>query len=140
MAMCLSLSATVILFCLFFPKLRVVLLKPNKNVRSKSSNLVKSVYNNKNSQHSKRFSLTNNHSTSNNSQAHTNDNSNSNTNNNNNPNSQKHAQLANAKVEKSVTVATNVSSTLSSPGKSSYQLIYPKAISYFFQIQQVLFI
>jgi hypothetical protein len=42
--MCLSLSATVILFCLFLPKLRVVLLKPDKNVRSKSSNIVKSVY------------------------------------------------------------------------------------------------
>jgi hypothetical protein len=42
--MCLSLSATVILFCLFFPKLRVVLFKPNKNVRTKSSNIVKSVY------------------------------------------------------------------------------------------------
>lgn len=37
MAMCLSLSATVILFCLFLPKIRVVLLKPNKNVRSKST-------------------------------------------------------------------------------------------------------
>jgi hypothetical protein len=44
LAMCLSLSATVILFCLFFPKLRVVLFKPNKNVRTKSSNIVKSVY------------------------------------------------------------------------------------------------
>jgi hypothetical protein len=44
MAMCLSLSATVILFCLFLPKLNVVLLKPNKNVRVKSSNIVKSVY------------------------------------------------------------------------------------------------
>ncbi len=42
--MCLSLSATVILFCLFMPKLNVVLLKPNKNVRVKSSNIVKSVY------------------------------------------------------------------------------------------------
>lgn len=37
MAMCLSLSATVILCCLFLPKIRVVLLKPNKNVRSKST-------------------------------------------------------------------------------------------------------
>ncbi|CAF0920190.1 unnamed protein product [Brachionus calyciflorus] len=37
MAMCLSLSATVILFCLFLPKLRVVILKPNKNVRTKSN-------------------------------------------------------------------------------------------------------
>lgn len=36
LAMCLSLSATVILSCLFLPKLRVVLLKPDKNVRSKS--------------------------------------------------------------------------------------------------------
>lgn len=35
-AMCISLSATVILCCLFMPKLRVVLLKPDKNVRSKS--------------------------------------------------------------------------------------------------------
>lgn len=42
-ALCLSLSATVILCCLFLPKLRVVLLKPNKNVRSKNSK-VKSVY------------------------------------------------------------------------------------------------
>ena len=42
--MSLSLSATVVLFCLFLPKLRVVLLKPDKNVRSKSSNIVKSVY------------------------------------------------------------------------------------------------
>ena len=39
MAMCLSLSATVILFCLFVPKLRVVLLKPDKNVRSKSKSV-----------------------------------------------------------------------------------------------------
>lgn len=46
MAMCLSLSATVILFCLFLPKLRVVLLKPNKNVRSKSGNIAKSGYKN----------------------------------------------------------------------------------------------
>ena len=45
MAMCLSLSATVILFCLFSPKLRIVLLKPSKNVRGKS-NVVKSVYKN----------------------------------------------------------------------------------------------
>jgi hypothetical protein len=44
MAMCLSLSSYVILFCLFLPKLRVVLLKPNKNVRSKN-NMVKSLYN-----------------------------------------------------------------------------------------------
>ena len=43
--MCLSLSATVILFCLFSPKLRIVLLKPSKNVRGKS-NVVKSVYKN----------------------------------------------------------------------------------------------
>ena len=35
MAMCLSLSGTVILSCLFLPKLRVVLLKPDKNVRGK---------------------------------------------------------------------------------------------------------
>lgn len=35
LAMCLSLSATVILSCLFLPKLRVVLLKPDKNVRGK---------------------------------------------------------------------------------------------------------
>ena len=46
MAMCLSLSATVVLFCLFSPKLRIVLLKPNKNVRGKSGNVVKSVYKN----------------------------------------------------------------------------------------------
>jgi hypothetical protein len=44
MAICLSLSATVILFCIFLPKLRVVLLKPSKNVRSKNSNVVKAVY------------------------------------------------------------------------------------------------
>jgi hypothetical protein len=37
MAMCLSLSATVILFCIFLPKLRVVVLKPNKNVRTKTT-------------------------------------------------------------------------------------------------------
>nr|QVK45749.1 G protein-coupled receptor [Proales similis] len=43
MAMCLNLSAYVILFCLFLPKLRVVLLKPNKNIRSKSGNLAKAV-------------------------------------------------------------------------------------------------
>ena len=40
--MCLSLSATVILSCLFLPKLRVVLLKPDKNVRSKSKITMKS--------------------------------------------------------------------------------------------------
>jgi hypothetical protein len=39
--MCLSLSATVILSCLFMPKLRVVLLKPDKNVRSKSKIVMK---------------------------------------------------------------------------------------------------
>lgn len=39
MAMCLSLSATVILCCLFVPKLRVVLLKPERNVRSKSKSI-----------------------------------------------------------------------------------------------------
>ena len=54
MAMCLSLSATVILCCLFLPKLRVVLLKPNKNVRSKN-NMVKSVYATKGAQ---RFTTT----------------------------------------------------------------------------------
>ena len=37
--MCLSLSATVILCCLFVPKLRVVLLKPERNVRSKSKSI-----------------------------------------------------------------------------------------------------
>jgi hypothetical protein len=42
MAMCLSLSATVILSCLFVPKLRVVLLKPDKNVRSKSKSMASS--------------------------------------------------------------------------------------------------
>ena len=36
--MCLNLSASVILACLFIPKLKVVLLKPNKNVRNKSGN------------------------------------------------------------------------------------------------------
>ncbi len=44
--MCLSLSATVILFCLFLPKLRVVLLRPDKNVRSKSKTMIKSSLNN----------------------------------------------------------------------------------------------
>ena len=44
--MCLSLSATVVLSCLFIPKIRVVILKPNKNVRSKNSNILKSVYSN----------------------------------------------------------------------------------------------
>lgn len=48
-ALCLSLSATVILCCLFLPKLRVVLLKPNKNVRSKNSK-IKSAYNKNNSE------------------------------------------------------------------------------------------
>ena len=38
--MCLNCSATVILACLFMPKLKVVLLKPNKNVR-KTGNIVK---------------------------------------------------------------------------------------------------
>lgn len=41
LSMCLSLSATVILACLFMPKLKVVLLKPNKNVRSKTGNITK---------------------------------------------------------------------------------------------------
>lgn len=44
--MCLSLSATVILSCLFLPKLRVVLLKPDKNVRSKSKITMKSTISN----------------------------------------------------------------------------------------------
>jgi hypothetical protein len=38
--MCLNLSATVILACLFMPKVKVVLLKPNKNVR-KTGNMLK---------------------------------------------------------------------------------------------------
>lgn len=38
--MCLNFSATVILACLFMPKLKVVLFKPSKNVR-KSGNILK---------------------------------------------------------------------------------------------------
>jgi hypothetical protein len=38
LAMCISLSATVILVCLFMPKLKIVVFKPNKNVRGKATN------------------------------------------------------------------------------------------------------
>lgn len=109
--MCLSLSGTVILFCLFLPKLRVVLLKPDKNVRSKSSNIVKAVY--KSHQQSVKESVIA-LQTSNSQHGHQPPTSH---NNNNTNNSTANQPTTN---EKSLTIATGVSSisTPSSPGAS----------------------
>jgi hypothetical protein len=89
--MCLSLSAYVILFCLFLPKLRVVILKPNKNVRSKN-NMVKSMYNKSMQNNEQRLTV-------------------------NRPVITTQHSITNQITEKSVTVGTgaSTSSTLSSP-------------------------
>lgn len=113
MSMCLSLSATVILFCLFLPKLRVVLLKPNKNVRASKNNIVKSVYNK---------NVNNSNSASGNSQKY-------NLAAPKTSNWQNNQSLSYQTTEKSVTVATGIS-TASSPSSPGFyrHYLYKKLI------------